>query len=119
MSDKTLGQILNEIYKKDALKYPYGYSMTQWARDKYDINNQAMSSYMNDVRKPTGENLERFLDVHGKKFYEWMGQPVPEDWDPIKRAVYRRWKELSPEAREKIIAIVEAEFAKQPKSATG
>ena len=117
MSDKTLGQILNELYKKAALKKPYGYSMTQWARDVYDINNQAMSSYMNDVRKPTGENLEKFLDVHGKEFYSWMGQQVPDDWDPIKRAVWRRWKELSPEAREKIAELVEAELRKQPRMA--
>ena len=115
----SLGERLSALFHKEAAKHRGYYSVSQWSMDVYGIQNQAMSNYMLNKRLPTGENLELFLDVHGAVFFEWMRKPVPPDYDPIKRAVWRRWKNLSPEAREKITQIVEKELAKQPRVANG
>ena len=117
-SKKTFGQILTELYHRKAMRMHSDYSRTTWSREEYGISNQAMSNYMNDVRQPSGENLERIIDVHGPVVYEWMGKPVPKDYDPIRRMAYRQWRKLSEETRKKIAELVERELAKKKGNAS-
>ena len=114
----VLGQKLTEDYHKEAGKHYGYYSIRQWAEDKFPgLSDQSLSNYMLGKRNPSGENKEILLDVYGKKIFEWLGENVPEDWNPTKRAMLRRWMDLSPEAREKILTIARNDLAKQPESA--
>jgi len=109
MSDDEItgGQWLNQRYHEDALKKRGSYfSVAQWSMEKFGIGAAAMSNYMNDKRKPTGDNLDSLLAHYGLEVFPRFKIRMPEgiDLDVIRAKV--AIKKARPETKKRIMDLI-------------
>jgi len=77
------------------------------------VSAASLSQWMNDARVPVGDNLHRLAAKLGPKVYELVDQPPSLPDDPALRKVAFAWHNLSSDAQEKIMQIIDKSEAPQ------
>jgi transcriptional regulator with XRE-family HTH domain len=79
-------------------------TLAQFA-DYLGISAPLLSHYMNGIRKPTRENIQKFARRLGPEIYDIFGLQDP---DPKLRLISRNWSKLTAEQQQQLIEGMES-----------
>lgn len=79
-------------------------TLSQFA-DYLGISAPLLSHYMNGIRKPTRENVQKFARRLGPEIYDIFGLQDP---DPRLRLISRNWSKLTVEQQQQLIEGMES-----------
>jgi transcriptional regulator with XRE-family HTH domain len=79
-------------------------TLAQFA-DYLGISPPLLSHYMNGIRKPTRENIQKFARRLGPEIYDIFGLQDP---DPKLRLISRNWSKLTAEQQQQLIEGMES-----------
>lgn len=79
-------------------------TLAQFA-DFLGISAPLLSHYMNGIRKPTRENIQKFAKRFGPEIYDIFGLQDP---DPKLRLISRNWSKLTAEQQQQLIEGMES-----------